>query len=111
MSSPVREVREAAIGQTPITSRSVSTNPQRRWLVSPDWLPGALLPGDAVILGEKGLASYWYHVNLDNIRRVDPSGLAFAPYLAAVPVVMVLCVVALSINHQYQSWRGRTLLD
>jgi exopolysaccharide biosynthesis polyprenyl glycosylphosphotransferase len=37
--------------------------------------------------------------------------LPFGPYIAAIPVVVVLYVVALAINRQYSSWRGRTLVD
>ena len=33
------------------------------------------------------------------------------PYVAAIPVVVVLYLVALATNRQYSSWRGLTLVD
>jgi exopolysaccharide biosynthesis polyprenyl glycosylphosphotransferase len=83
----------------------------RLGFLSPDWLPKALIAGDAVIAGASVFLAYWYHHNIDPIRPVNAGELPVGPYLAAIPVVMVTYVVALAATHQYQSWRGRTLVD
>ena len=75
----------------------------------PDWLPLALIAGDAVIAVAAVLLGYWYRHNLDPIRQQGGEALAFGPYLVAIPVVVVLFWLALAVNHQYHSWRGRTL--
>ena len=75
----------------------------------PDWLPLALIAGDAVIAVAAVLLGYWYRHNLDPIRQQGGEALAFGPYLLAIPVVIVLFWFALALNHQYHSWRGRTL--
>ncbi len=75
----------------------------------PDWLPIALIGGDAVIVLISLLLGYWYRHNLDPIRQQGGVALAFGPYLAAIPVVIVLYWLAFAINRQYNSWRGRTL--
>jgi exopolysaccharide biosynthesis polyprenyl glycosylphosphotransferase len=80
-------------------------------VLPPDWLPLALLVGDAVIVASSVLAAYWYYVNLDPLRRAAGAALPFGPYAAAIPVVIAIYLVSLAINHQYQSWRGRTLMD
>ena len=83
----------------------------RLGFLSPDWLPKALIAGDAAIAGASVFLAYWYHHNIDPIRPVNAGELPVGPYLAAIPVVMVTYVVALAATHQYQSWRGRTLVD
>ncbi len=41
-----------------------------------------------------------------------PCAIAWArPYLAALPIVIGIYLFALGVNHQYVSWRGRTLVD
>lgn len=72
----------------------------------PDWLPVALVAGDAVIAAVSVPFAYW-------IRYGAKTGqvLPFRPYLAAIPVVVVLYLFSLAVNHQYSSWRGRTLAD
>jgi exopolysaccharide biosynthesis polyprenyl glycosylphosphotransferase len=89
----------------------LSVRAGRPLFLSTDWLPKALIVGDIVIAGASVLIAYWYHHNFDPIHSLTLGELPFAPYLAAVPVVMVIYVAALAINHQYQSWRGRTLVD
>ena len=70
-----------------------------------DWLPVALLAGDAVISALSVPFGYW-------VRYVNAGqALPFGPYVAAIPVVVVLYFVALATNRQYSSWRGRTLVD
>jgi len=83
----------------------------RAALLPPDWLPLALLLGDALIVIASIVASYWYYVNLDPLRRVGGAALSFRPYVPAVPVAVAITLVSLAINQQYRSWRGRTLVD
>jgi len=77
----------------------------------PDWLPLALLIGDAVIVVASIAAAFFYYHNFDPLRRSEGAALAFGPYLPAMPVVVVIFLVSLAINQQYRSWRGRTLMD
>jgi len=37
--------------------------------------------------------------------------LALGPYLAAIPVVILIFIFSQAVNQQYHSWRGRTLVD
>ena len=75
----------------------------------PDWLPRALIAGDAVIVVIALLLGYWYRHNLDPIKQQGGEALAFGPYVAAIPVVVLIYLLALAMNNQYHSWRGRTL--
>ena len=77
----------------------------------PDWLPIALIVGDAVIVAASILLAYGYYVHVDPLRRSSGAALAFGPYIPAIPVVVLLTLVSLAINNQYRSWRGRTLMD
>jgi exopolysaccharide biosynthesis polyprenyl glycosylphosphotransferase len=77
----------------------------------PNWLPLALLLGDAILTAASVVLAYQYRFHFDRIPQVHAEHPAFAPYLAAIPVVVVLFLMALGVNHQYRSWRGRTLLD
>src|SRR5713101_886477 len=77
----------------------------------PDWLPKALIAGDIVIAAASVLIAYWFHHSFDPIHTLTPGELPLAPYLVAIPFVVVIYVIALTANHQYQSWRGRTLVD
>jgi len=70
-----------------------------------DWLPIALLLGDAVIAAASVPLAYW--IRYGNAGQQLP----FAPYLAAIPVVVAIYLFSLAANHQYASWRGRTLVD
>ena len=76
-----------------------------------NWLPLALLLGDALIVGVSVILAYEYRYHLDRIPQVVREPLAFGPYLAAVPVVAALYLFALAVNQQYRPWRGRTLVD
>jgi exopolysaccharide biosynthesis polyprenyl glycosylphosphotransferase len=91
--------------------RDSTARPAARSVLSPDWLPVALLIGDSIIAGVSVLAAYWYRYNLDRINRISGQELAFGPYLAAVPVVIAIFAISLAVNRQYRSWRGRTLVD
>ena len=79
--------------------------PQRLHFLPPDWLPLALIAGDAVICAVSVLVAYWL--------RYGKGGqvLPFGPYLAAVPVVIAIYLFALAVHRQYSSWRGTTLAD
>ena len=81
----------------------VSAPSGRLVFLPPDWLPKALLLGDAVVIAVSLLGGYWYRHNLDPIRQQGGAALAFGPYLVAIPVVIVLYWVALAMNQQYRS--------
>jgi exopolysaccharide biosynthesis polyprenyl glycosylphosphotransferase len=74
-----------------------------------DWLPVALVAGDALIAAVAVLATYEYHSRLDFLYRRE--ALSLTAYLVAVPIVMLIYLFALAVSRQYGSWRGRTLLD
>src|ERR1700737_3893462 len=76
-----------------------------------NWLPLALILGDALIAAVSVILAYEYRYHLDRIPQVVREPLAFGPYLAAVPVVVAIYLLALAGNQQYRSWRGRTLVD
>jgi Undecaprenyl-phosphate glucose phosphotransferase len=76
-----------------------------RPVLPPDWLPVALVLGDAVIAGVSVPVAYW--IRYGNADQALP----LAPYLAAIPVVVAAYLLALAVNRQYSSWRGRTLVD
>src|ERR1700716_3151223 len=77
----------------------------------PNWLPLALVVGDALIAGVSVILAYEYRYHLDRIPQVLKEPLAFGAYLAAIPVVAALFLFALAVNQQSRSWRGRTLVD
>jgi len=77
----------------------------------PNWLPLALILGDALIVGLSVILAYEYRYHLDRIPQVVKEPLAFGPYLGAIPVVIAIYLFALAVNQQYRSWRGRTLVD
>ena len=99
------EVHPAPAYPTPPNAAS-QTRIERRLAVLPiDWLPAALLVGDAVIAAVSVPAGYW--IKYYNAVQSLP----IQPYLAAIPVVVVIYLFALAVTGQYRSWRGRTLLD
>jgi exopolysaccharide biosynthesis polyprenyl glycosylphosphotransferase len=77
----------------------------------PNWLPLALILGDALIAGVAVILAYEYRYHLDRIPQVVKEPLAFGPYMAAVPFVIAIFLFAMAVNQQYRSWRGRTLVD
>jgi exopolysaccharide biosynthesis polyprenyl glycosylphosphotransferase len=74
-------------------------------LLPADWLPIALIAGDAVIAAVSVPAGYW--IKYYNALQLLP----FGPYLVAIPVVVVIYLFSMSVTGQYRSWRGRTLVD
>jgi Undecaprenyl-phosphate glucose phosphotransferase len=91
----------AAAPDVPVARSYTSSNIR----LAPDWLPKALVAGDAAIAALSVPFAYWIRYG-----KADQS-LPFGPYLAAIPVVVVLYMFSLALNHQYTSWRGRTLAD
>ncbi|GAC1480764.1 MAG: undecaprenyl-phosphate glucose phosphotransferase [Candidatus Dormibacteria bacterium] len=79
--------------------------PEGRRALPADWLPIALVIGDAIIAAVSVPTAYWIRYGAADQQ------LPFGPYLAAIPVVVVIYLFALAMNRQYTSWRGRTLVD
>ena len=106
---------EAHRGQPPTTKSepappaSTGTLPASRQrgllFLPPDWLPRALVLGDAVIVALSAPVAYW--IRFGSAGQVLP----FGPYALAIPVAIAIYLLALAINRQYTSWRGRTLAD
>jgi exopolysaccharide biosynthesis polyprenyl glycosylphosphotransferase len=84
-----------------------STTPQagRLGFLPADWLPVALVAGDAMIAAISVPAGYW--IKYGAAEQALPLG----PYLAAIPIVIAIFLFSMAITGQYRSWRGRTLLD
>ena len=94
-----------------LVAPDTTQRPSRLVFLPPDWLPLALLIGDVLIVVVSIGAAYWYYHNLDPLRRSEGAALPLGPYLAAMPVAAAIYLLSLAINHQYRSWRGRTLMD
>jgi exopolysaccharide biosynthesis polyprenyl glycosylphosphotransferase len=99
------EVSEAAAPSEPSRSPAPSAAPSRLVFLPPDWLPFALMIGDAIIAAISVPAGYW--IKYANASQVLP----FGPYLSAIPFVIAFYLFALAVTGQYRSWRGRTLVD
>jgi exopolysaccharide biosynthesis polyprenyl glycosylphosphotransferase len=76
-----------------------------------NWLPLALIPGDALAVAISVLLAYWFRVHVAPLNGLSTEASHLGLYLAAIPVVVILFLVALAINQQYRSWRGRTLME
>ena len=74
----------------PATPQPPLGRPVARSVLSPDWLPVALLIGDSVIAGFAVLAAYWYRYNLDRLNPTNGQQLDFGPYLAAVLTYFII---------------------
>ncbi len=106
------EVREDDGGASPgakppavVLAEPPAVHQSRLGFLPPDWLPLALVVGDALIAAISVPIAYW--IRYGRGGQVLP----FGPYLLAIPVVVVLYLVAMSINRQYTSWRGLALVD
>src|SRR5438552_814182 len=108
---PIR-ARSANVPEVPAAADFPPARPSRRLaLLPPDWLPLSLILVDAVIVTATVLMAFWYRHNVDFINPRDRVALAFGPYVAALPAVVLIYLFALALNKQYRSWRGRTLVD
>jgi exopolysaccharide biosynthesis polyprenyl glycosylphosphotransferase len=99
------KVSEAPSSPDPPGAPVPSVEQSRLIFLPPDWLPLALVGGDAVIAAGSVLAGYW--IKYSNATQALP----IRPYLVAIPVVVFLYLFALAVTGQYRSWRGRTLVD
>ena len=90
---------------TPPNAASQTGTERRLALLPIDWLPIALIAGDAVIAAVSVPAGYW--IRFYSAGQVLP----FGPYLIAIPVVVLIYLFSMSVTGQYRSWRGRTLVD
>lgn len=106
------DVRESDGGASPAANPRAASPAEpapvprsRMGFLPPDWLPLALVVGDALIAAVSVPIAYWIRYGRGG------QALPLGPYLLAIPVVVVLYLVAMSINHQYTSWRGLELVD
>src|SRR5260370_30235663 len=77
----------------------------------PNWLPLALVLGDALIAGVSVILAYEYRYHLDRIPQVLKEPLAFRPSMAAIPFVAAMLLFSLPCNQQSRSGPGRALVD
>ena len=101
--APTPEVSKAPAASDP--TRSTAPPQSRLVFLPPDWLPYALMIGDAIIAAISVPAGYW----IKYYGAVQ--ALPFKPYLVAIPFVIACYLFALAVTGQYRSWRGRTLVD
>jgi Undecaprenyl-phosphate glucose phosphotransferase len=103
-SDTLRSQQAAASLRVPFGGAAQALSQSRRALPA-DWLPIALVVGDAILAALSVPFAYWIRYG-----KADQA-LPFGPYVAAIPLVVVLYLLSLALNHQYSSWRGRTLAD
>jgi Undecaprenyl-phosphate glucose phosphotransferase len=77
----------------------------------PNWLPFALIFGDAVAVIISVLAAYWLRFHGQPLTSSATETPELSAYLLVIPVLVLLNAFALSLNRQYTSWRGRSLVD
>jgi len=77
----------------------------------PNWLPLALIFGDALVVVISLLAAYWYRFHGEPLALTPSEPPDLNAYLAAIPLLLLLYLLALGLNRQYKSWRGRSLVD
>ena len=77
----------------------------------PNWLPRALILGDAVVVAVSVLLAYYYRFHTGPTVPAGVETSQLGAYLLPIPIVIVLFAFALSLNKQYSSWRGRSLVD
>src|SRR5260370_23793396 len=108
--APAPEPRAPESSEAPVAAKSTGIANQaagksRLLFLPPDWLPVALVIGDAVIAAVSVPAGYW--IKYQNAIQALP----LRPYVEAIPVVVALYLFSLALTGQYRSWRGRTLVD
>ncbi len=106
--APATRAPESSEAPTTATSPGAvnrAASKSRLLFLPPDWLPVALVIGDAVIAAISVPAGYW--IKYQNAIQALP----FRPYVEAIPVVIALYLFSLALTGQYRSWRGRTLVD
>lgn len=77
----------------------------------PNWLPRALIIGDAALVVLSVLAAYWYRFHSGPTPAAGTETSQLGAYLPTVPIVVLFYAFALTLNRQYSSWRGRSLVD
>jgi Undecaprenyl-phosphate glucose phosphotransferase len=77
----------------------------------PNWLPLALIFGDVVAVAVSVLAAYWIRFHVQPVPPAAGETPDLSAYLLVVPILVLLNAFALSLNRQYTSWRGRSLVD
>ena len=93
----------SSLTTSPATAASQEAGKRQARAVPADWLPLALVIGDSIIAAISVPLAYW--IRFGRASQVLP----IEPYLAAIPVVVVIYLVSLAINRQYISWRGEQL--
>ena len=101
--------REGVLGRPAQTSFRARV--WRRVFDRPNWLPTALIFGDAVLVVLSLLVAYWYRFHGQPLSTLTSEPPVLSAYLGVVPLLVVLYAFALGLNHQYTSWRGRSLID
>src|SRR5450759_4868134 len=86
------KVREAPSSPDPPGAPVPSVEQSRLIFLPPDWLPLALVGGDAVIAAVSVVAGYW--IKYSNATQALP----IRPYLVAIPVVVFLYLTALAVT-------------
>lgn len=86
------------------TQDATSGQSARRRRLRTDWLPIALIGGDGAIAAASVLVGYIVRYGLAGHGLLNF-------YLLGAPVVVTIYIFSLAVNHQYSSWRGRTLVD
>src|SRR5260370_18300592 len=82
-------------GTRPVVVAPIAPPSGRLVFLTPDWLPVALVIGDAVIAAISVPLGYW--IKYPNATQVLP----LAPYLASIPLVVVLSPFYLCATRQY----------
>src|ERR1700693_671436 len=92
-----RGMSEAPASKSPPVEALGEVSGERRlFVLPPDWLPVALLVGDGIIAAFSVPAGYW-------IKYASaPQSLPFGPYLAAIPVVVILYIFSMAVMGQYR---------
>src|SRR5215467_8412235 len=79
-----------------VLARTTAPVVRRLVFLSPDWLPKALIVGDAVIAALSVITAYWFHHTFDPFHTLTPGELPVAPYLFALPFVILFYIASLA---------------